>query len=137
MMAMTLSTALVERTSSFLGSRLSRRGFINRSAFAGSAVAIGAGVDLALKPGTAYGAICSCGSSALRVRHDLLLGVHRFLLLGERWLQLLPDQHGDGRLVEGGQLVLLWRSALLHGLQRHLPVHDRLRERIPFLRHAM
>ena len=59
----TFSTTLVERTSSFLGTRLSRRGFINRSAFAGSAVAIGAGMDLALKPGTAYGAICSCGSS--------------------------------------------------------------------------
>jgi hypothetical protein len=61
---MTLSTTLVERTSSFLGTRLSRRGFINRSAFAGSAVVIGAGLDLALKPGTAYGAICSCGDSA-------------------------------------------------------------------------
>jgi ribosomal protein L24E len=58
----TLSTALVERTSNFLGSRLSRRSLINRAAFAGSAVAIGAGVDLALKPGTAYGAICSCGN---------------------------------------------------------------------------
>jgi ribosomal protein L24E len=59
----TFSTALVERTSEFLGSRLSRRSFINRSAFAGSAVVIGAGVDLALKPGTAYGAICSCGDA--------------------------------------------------------------------------
>jgi len=59
----TFATALVERTSSFLGGRLSRRSFINRAAFAGSAVAIGAGVDLALKPGTAYGAICSCGDA--------------------------------------------------------------------------
>jgi hypothetical protein len=61
---LTLSTSLVERTSSFLGTRLSRRGFINRSAFVGSAVAIGAGVDWALKPGTAYGFICSCGESS-------------------------------------------------------------------------
>jgi hypothetical protein len=60
----TLSTSLVERTSTFLSTRLSRRGFINRSAFAGSAVAIGAGLDLALKPGTAYGFICSCGESS-------------------------------------------------------------------------
>jgi hypothetical protein len=60
----TLSTTLVEQTSRFLGSRLSRRGFINRSAFAGSAVVIGAGLDVALKPGTAYGAICSCGDTA-------------------------------------------------------------------------
>ena len=60
---MSVSGALVERTSSFLESRFSRRSFINRSAMAGSAVAIGAGMDLALKPGTAYGAICSCGNA--------------------------------------------------------------------------
>jgi hypothetical protein len=58
-----LSGALVERTSSFLGSRVSRRSFINRSAMAGSAVAVGAGLDLALRPTTAYGAICSCGDA--------------------------------------------------------------------------
>ncbi|HUZ10793.1 MAG TPA: hypothetical protein VMU76_11575 [Acidimicrobiales bacterium] len=59
-----MSTTLVERASVFLESALSRRSFINRSAFVGSAVAIGAGLDLALKPGTAYGAICACGNSA-------------------------------------------------------------------------
>ena len=57
-----MSSSLVERTSTFLESKLSRRSFINRSAFAGSAVAIGAGLDLALKPGTAYAQICSCGN---------------------------------------------------------------------------
>ena len=55
-------TALVDRAAGFLESRLSRRSFINRSAYAGSAVAIGAGLDLALRPGTAYGAICTCGN---------------------------------------------------------------------------
>ena len=55
---------LVERASSFLESRISRRSFINRSAYAGSAVAIGAGLDLALKPGTAYGQICTCGNGS-------------------------------------------------------------------------
>ena len=59
-----MSTTLVERASTFLGSHLSRRSFINRSAMAASAVAVGSGVDLLLKPGTAYGAICTCGSSA-------------------------------------------------------------------------
>jgi hypothetical protein len=59
----TLSSALVERTAAFLEGRLSRRSLINRSAFVGSAVAVGAGVDLALKPGTAYGQICECGSA--------------------------------------------------------------------------
>ena len=60
---MTLSTASVERSSSFLERRLSRRNVINRSAFVGSAVAVGAGLDLALKPGTAYGQICECGNA--------------------------------------------------------------------------
>jgi hypothetical protein len=60
---MSVTSALVERTSAFLDGRLSRRSLINRSAFVGSAVAIGAGVDLALKPGSAYGQICECGNS--------------------------------------------------------------------------
>ena len=60
---MTLSTALVERSSGFLERRLSRRNVINRSAFVGSAVVVGAGLDLALKPGTAYGQICECGNA--------------------------------------------------------------------------
>ena len=60
---MTLSTVMVNRASAFLGNRLSRRNLINRSAFVGSAVAVGAGLDLALKPGTAYGQICECGNA--------------------------------------------------------------------------
>jgi hypothetical protein len=59
-----VSVTLVERASTFLESKLSRRSFINRSAYAGSAVAIGAGLDLALKPGTAYGLVCTCGNSS-------------------------------------------------------------------------
>jgi hypothetical protein len=55
-----VSSTLVDRASEFLESRLSRRNFINRSAFVGSALAVG-GVEFALHPGTAYGAICSCG----------------------------------------------------------------------------
>jgi hypothetical protein len=58
------STALVTRTARALEGRLSRRSLINRSAFVGSAVAIGSGLDLALRPGTAYGAICQCGNAA-------------------------------------------------------------------------
>ena len=60
---MSLSTALVARTARVLEGRLSRRSLINRSAFVGSAVAVGSGLDLALKPGTAYGAICECGNA--------------------------------------------------------------------------
>jgi hypothetical protein len=54
--------SLVERSSTFLAARLSRRSFINRAAIAGSAVAVGAGTDLVLRPQTAYGLICSCGN---------------------------------------------------------------------------
>ena len=61
--AVSLSTALVARTARVLEGRLSRRSLINRSAFVGSAVAVGSGLDLALKPGTAYGAICECGNA--------------------------------------------------------------------------
>ncbi len=60
---MSLSTALVSRTAHALEGRLSRRSLINRSAFVGSAVAVGSGLDLALRPGTAYGAICECGNA--------------------------------------------------------------------------
>ncbi|MGD0747151.1 MAG: hypothetical protein ABSB68_05025 [Acidimicrobiales bacterium] len=54
---------MVARTAGFLDGRLSRRSLINRSAFVGSAVVIGAGLDLALRPGTAYGVICECGNT--------------------------------------------------------------------------
>jgi len=54
---------VVERASMFLERRLSRRSFINRSAFVGSAVVAGSGVDLMLKPGTAYGSLCNCAGS--------------------------------------------------------------------------
>jgi hypothetical protein len=54
--------SIVERSSTFLAARISRRNFINRSAFVGSAVAVGAGADLVLRPQTAYAQICSCGN---------------------------------------------------------------------------
>lgn len=51
---------IVERAAQYLETRMSRRGFIARSAFVGSALAVG-GVDFVLRPGTAYAAICACG----------------------------------------------------------------------------
>jgi hypothetical protein len=73
-----MSTSLVEKASNFLESRISRRSFINRSAFAGSAVAIGAGLDLALKPGTAYAQICSCGSGSCGCGSNCCAGFSEF-----------------------------------------------------------
>jgi hypothetical protein len=59
-----VSTTLVDKAAGFLESKLSRRSFINRSAMVGSAVVVGSGVELLLKPGTAYGVICTCGNSS-------------------------------------------------------------------------
>lgn len=58
-----MSVKLVERASTFLANRTSRRGFIQRSAFVGSALAV-APLQYVLRPGTAYGAICNCSGSS-------------------------------------------------------------------------
>ena len=79
------------------------------------------------RPGTAYGAGVHLWQQQLRLWIHLLRRLHRVLLLGQRRVQLLPDRHGDGRVVEGGQLLLLRWPPLLHGLQRHLPVRHRVR----------
>ena len=72
----------------------------------------------------------------LRLRQHVLLGVLRVLLLGER-CQLVSREHRDGRLVEGGQLVFLRRPAVLHGLQFHLRLRERLRQRLLVLRDGL
>jgi hypothetical protein len=53
---------LVTKLSSVLERRLSRRSFVVRSAFVGSAVSAG-GVGFVLRPGSAYGALCFCGDA--------------------------------------------------------------------------
>ena len=58
-----MSVKLVARAGTFLANRTSRRGFIQRSAFVGSALAV-APLQYVLRPGTAYGAICNCSGSA-------------------------------------------------------------------------
>ena len=106
---------------SVLEGRLSRRSLINRSAFVGSAVAVGSGLDLALRPGTGLRGHLPVRQRRLWLRQHLLLGVLRVLLRRQR-RQLLPGEHDHGGLVGGGQLVVLRRPPLLHGLQRHLLV---------------
>ena len=69
---------VVERASQFLEKRVSRRSFINRSAFIGSAVVAGNGVDLMLKPGTAYGAICSCAGDSCDCNSTCCAGYSEF-----------------------------------------------------------
>lgn len=57
-----VTTRVAEKASGFLSSRFSRRGFFARSAVVGSAVAVGP-VGFALKPSTAYAAVCNCSGS--------------------------------------------------------------------------
>src|SRR6266511_3500630 len=59
-----LSNWLVDAASGFLSSRTTRRGFLVRSAMAGSAVAV-AGCTYAGRPGTAYQRIAECPPGAL------------------------------------------------------------------------
>ena len=59
-----MTTTLVDRASTFLASRISRRSFISRSAVVGSAVAVGSAMDLLLRPGTAYAVVCTCANTS-------------------------------------------------------------------------
>lgn len=56
-------TALLDRVATALENRVSRRGFLARSALAGTAVAV-APTDFLLKPVGAYQAICNCSNTA-------------------------------------------------------------------------
>jgi hypothetical protein len=51
---------VIDKVSGFLESRLSRRSFVVRSTFAGSALTVG-GAGYVLRPGTAYAQMCICG----------------------------------------------------------------------------
>jgi hypothetical protein len=57
-----VSQWLAERASALLGARTSRRGFLVRSAMAGSALAV-TPLGYILRPVTAYAAICGCAGS--------------------------------------------------------------------------
>jgi hypothetical protein len=54
-----VSQWLVERASSLLGRRSSRRDFLTRTALVGTAMSV-APLRYILRPGTAYGAVCGC-----------------------------------------------------------------------------
>ncbi len=58
-----LSTRLATRASAIVDRRSSRRGFLRKTAMVGTAMAV-APVDYALRPGTAYAAICQCSGSS-------------------------------------------------------------------------
>ena len=56
-------TSVLDRTVDFLANRLDRRGFLGKSAVIGSAM-VAAPLDFALRPGTAYAAVCNCNGSS-------------------------------------------------------------------------
>ena len=58
-----MSTWLVDKAASALARRTDRRGFLAKTAIVGSALTV-APLDLLLRPGTAYAAICGCAGSA-------------------------------------------------------------------------
>ncbi|MDY7101262.1 MAG: hypothetical protein S0880_08745 [Actinomycetota bacterium] len=55
-------TSIANRASRVLGRRMDRRGFVTRAAIAGSAIAV-AGRTFALRPMSAYAAVCNCNGS--------------------------------------------------------------------------
>ena len=125
---------LVDRAAGFLGSRLSRRSFINRSAYAGSAVAIGSGLDLVLRPGTAYGLVCNCGNSNCGCGSTCCAGFTEFCCSVNGGYNYCPTDTVMGGWWKADNSSLLRRPPLLHGLQRRLPVLDGLRGRVGILR---
>jgi hypothetical protein len=56
-------TALLDRTVGFLADKLDRRGFMGKAAVVGSAV-VAAPLEFALRPRTAYAAVCNCNGSS-------------------------------------------------------------------------
>jgi hypothetical protein len=86
-----VSSTLADRASSVLDSLISRRSFITRSAFVGSAIAIGAGLDLALRPITAYGAICSCGNTGCDCGSTCCAGFSEFCCTVNGGLNYCPS----------------------------------------------
>lgn len=74
---MTWSTQdLVAATSSFLGRRLSRRGFLMRTAVVGSAVAT-SGVDYVLRPTSAYASVCGANTRCADGYTAMCCTIHR------------------------------------------------------------
>jgi hypothetical protein len=58
-----VSVHLADRAAAFIGRHISRRTFLERTAMVSTAIAV-APADFALRPGTAYAAICNCSGSS-------------------------------------------------------------------------
>ena len=127
---------LSNRAAEVVGSGVSRRGLLSRSAMAATALSV-APVRTLLRPDPAYAQVCGCSGSSCSCGSPVLRRLHRVLLHPHR-RQLVPTGRGARRLVEGrGPLALRGLGPVLHGLPPHLrflrlrqqrPLHGRLRQ---------
>ena len=100
----------------------------------GSAVAVGSGVDLLLRPGTAYAAVCTCGSSACGCGSTCCAGFSEFCCSINGGYNYCPTGTMMGGWWMADNSSLLRRPPLLHGLPRAVRLHHRLRRRLGLLR---
>ena len=114
--------------------RLSRRSFINRSAMVGSAVAVGSGVDLLLRPGTAYAAVCTCANTACGCGSTCCAGFSEFCCSINDGYNYCPTDTVMGGWWMADNSTYCGGSPLLHGLPRPVRLHHRLRRRLGILR---
>jgi hypothetical protein len=81
---------VVDKVSGFLDSRLSRRSFVVRSAFAGSAVTV-AGTGYVMRPGSAYAATCFCGDNGCGCGSTCCNGYTEFCCVINGGFNFCPD----------------------------------------------
>ena len=111
-----MTARLADRAARFLGRRVSRRRFLERTAMASTALAV-APTDFVLRPSTAYAAHLQLQRHRVRVRVALLRRLHR-VLLHPHGDEHVPAGHDRRWVVEGRRVLVLRRAPLLHRLQR-------------------
>jgi hypothetical protein len=84
-----VSQWLVKQTSCWLASRTTRRGFLQRSALAATAMSV-APIDYTLRPISAYAAICSCGGLGCDCRSACCDGYTQFCCTINNGLNACP-----------------------------------------------
>jgi hypothetical protein len=81
---------VIDRVAGFLESKVSRRSFVVRSTFAGSALSVG-GVGYVMRPGTAYASLCSCGDTSCDCGSTCCAGFTEFCCVINGGYNYCPD----------------------------------------------
>ena len=100
-----------------------RRSFLQKTALVGSAIAV-VPKDYLLRPGSAYAALCACGGQNCACGSLCCDGYTEFCCT-MTGAERLPARHDRRRVVEGRRVPVLQRPALLHRLQRDVPLRGR------------